>query len=134
MKNFKDFLEQLETKIKNTYQEGISIDDAEKLAAEFLHAQMVVSTQLAKADLDSRMKKAGLKAVRSTAYMDILNSNEKKPTEAAIEASINTNKLVSTQQDDFDDAEVERDELQRYYQIFREAHIYYRGIGKGKFE
>ncbi len=132
--NFQEFVENLETKIKNTYLEGISIDDAEKLAAEFLHAQMIVSTQLSKADLDSRMKKAALKAIRSAAYIGIIDSNEKKPTEAAIEAMINTNPLVSTQQDGFDDAEVDRDELQRYYQIFRESHIYYRGISKGKFE
>ncbi len=124
----------LETKIQNTYTEGVTIEDAEKLAAEFLHAQMQVSTELRKADLDSRMRKTGVKAVKAAIYSDTCSKSDKKPTEAAIDHIINLNELVQGEQKDLDEAEVSRDDLTRYYNIFREAHIYFRGIAKGKFD
>lgn len=134
MKNFKNFCNQLESKIQTTYEEGVTLEQAEKLAAEFLYAQMAVSNELKNQDLDARMKKSGLKAIRAAVYTDACSKLDKKPTENALENILNTDGNVQTAQDEFDQAEVNRDELLRYYNIFREAHIYYRGISKGKFE
>lgn len=120
--------------IKNSYESGVTLDEAEKLAGRFLHAQIQASEELKKYDLDARMRKTGLKAVRAAVYGDIVGKAEKKPTEAAIENEIILNKIVQTEQDNLDEAEVSRDELTRYYNIFREAHLYYRGISKGRFE
>lgn len=131
---FKELCEQLEAKIQSSYVDGVTLEQAEKLAAEFLHAQMTVSTELKKADLDSRMKKAGVKAIRAAIYGDILSKNEKKPTEAAIDHLINSDKIVLGEQEELDKSEVDRDDLNRYYNIFQNAHIYYRGIAKGKFD
>lgn len=133
MSNFNKFCKDLETKIQNSYEKGVSIEQAEKLAGEFLKAQMVVSDELKTSDLDSRMRKSGLKAVRAAVYMDAATKSDKKPTEAALESILNTNELVQNEQDALDKAEVDRDSLKRYYDIFREAHIYYRGIAKGSF-
>jgi hypothetical protein len=69
---------QLEQKIIQSYVEGVTMDQAERLAGEFLSAQLQVSEELKKYDLDSRMRKAGLKAVRSAVYLDIIKSNDKK--------------------------------------------------------
>lgn len=125
------FLQKLESKIKSAYTEGVTMDEAEKLAAEFLHAQMVIAGELRKKDLDSRMRKSGLKAIRAAVYHQIVSSSEKKPTEGAIEHSLNLDKDVASEQDAYDNAEVEKDELERYYNICREGHIYFRGIAKG---
>ena len=132
--NFKQFCKNLEDKISSAYNDGVTLEVAEKLAGEFLHAQIVVSNQLKTSDLDSRMRKSGLKAVRAAVYMATCSIADKKPTETMLENILNTNELVQKEQDSLDTAEVERDDLKRYYDIFREGHIYFRGIAKGKFD
>ncbi len=132
--NFKEFCEHLESEIQAAYLDGVSLEKAERLATEFLSAQLRVSSTLKNADLDARMKKSGLKAVKAAAYMSEISKHDKKPTEATISAAIDTNSVVSSEQDKFDTAEVNRDELERYYQIFREAHIHFRGVAKGRFD
>lgn len=130
---FQEFCKQLEDKIKNSYEQGTSMEEAEKLAAEFLYAQMVVSGELKKVSLDARMKKSGNKAIRAAVYLNTVSGVDKKPTEAAISSIIETDEQVSMQQNLLDTAEVEAAELERYYNIFINAHIYYRGIAKGSF-
>lgn len=132
--NLKQLCQSLETKIQNAYTEGVTLDEAEKLASEFLYAQLQISTHLKTADLDSRMRKTGVKAVRAAIYMDAATKTDKKPSDVLLEATVNMNELVQGEQNDFDKAEADRDELERYYNIFREAHIHFRGIAKGKFE
>lgn len=131
--NFKEFCQKLENKIQNSYENGTTLEEAEKLAGEFLKAQMTVSNELQIADLDSRMRKSGVKAVRAAVYTKACAESDKKPTENALENIINTNELVQTEQDALDKAEVDRDSLKRYYDIFREAHIFFRGVAKGNF-
>jgi len=131
---FEEQLKVLEDKIKNTYEQGVTLEEAERLAAEFLHAQLVVSTELAKKDLDARMKKSGNKAIRAAVYLSIVEGSEKKPTESHISATIETNEQVSSQQDLTDTAEAEVAELERVYNVFGNAHIFYRNVARGKFE
>lgn len=133
MSNFKAFCQKLETKIINAYEEGVSMPEAEKLAAEFLAAQLKVSSELAKLDLDSRMRKSGVKAIRAAIYLDAASKGDKKPTEAALAATLDSNDLVAGEQERFDIAEVDKNELERIYSIFQNGHIYFRGIAKGAF-
>lgn len=72
--------------------------------------------------------------MRAAIYTDICSKADKKPTETAIECAINLEQVVQTEQNGLDSAEVDRDALERYYNIFREAHIFYRGVSKGRFE
>ena len=96
---------------------------------------MVVSNELKALDLDSRMRKSSVKALRASAYLEASKPIEgKKPTEAAIEAVINVNPIVGSEQQEFDKSEADRDNLTRYYNIFKEAHVHFRGISKGRFE
>lgn len=134
IKEVRDLLKKLEAKIQETYEQGVTLEQAERLAAEFLAAQIQVSDALKKADLDSRMKKSGVKAIRAALYLDTAQTSEKKPTEAAIEATLNSNELVIGEQRLLDEAEVSKSELERYYDIFSNAHIYYRGVSKGRFD
>lgn len=131
---FKDLCEQLENKIQDSYEQGVTLEEAEKLAGEFLYAQLRVSAELKTADLDSRMKKSGVKSVRAAIYLDILQKNDKKPTEAAISALIDSDKIVLSEQENFDVSEVNRAELERYYDIFQNAHVHFRTIAKGRFD
>ncbi len=132
--NFKDYCKQLEAKIQSSYESGVTLEQSEKLAAEFLHAQMKVSEELKTADLDSRMRKSGVKAVRAAIYAETCSKADKKPTEAQIEHTINSNEIVQNEQLELDKAEVSRDDLERYFSIFKESHIYFRNVSKGRFD
>lgn len=120
-------------KIKSSYEQGITTIEAEKLAGEFLYAQIQVSTQLAKLDLDAKMRKSGVKAVRSAVRSEEVKRHEKKPTESALDDVVNLNEIVQAEQDKLDTAEVNRDKLERLYNIFRESHLHFRSIAKGSF-
>lgn len=128
---FESLCEVLEKELIQSYTEGITLSEAEKLSGQFLHAQMKVSNELAKVDLDSRMRKSGVKAVKATVYLEAVQGAEKKPTESALEHTINSNGMVSKEQEHLDRAEVSRAELERYYDIFREGHVYFRQMSKG---
>ncbi len=130
---FSQFKE-LQADVLSAYEQGVSLPEAEKLAAKFLHAQMQASDLLMEFDLSSRMKKNGYKTLRAKSYLDIVQGAEKKPTEAQIDAQISTTPEVNQAQDAYERAEIDAEGLQRYFDIFRDAHIYFRGIAKGKFE
>jgi hypothetical protein len=132
--NFKEFCIQLEDKIISSYKEGVTLEQAERLAGEFLYAMMAVSGELKKVDLDARMKKSAVKALRAGVYANLTSTTEKKMTVDALDHALNRAEMVQKEQDSLDRAEVNRDELTRYYNIFREAHTYFRQIGRGKFE
>jgi mevalonate kinase len=125
--------ETLIEKIKSSYESGITTIEAEKLAGEFLYAQIQVSTQLAKQDLDAKMRKSGVKAVRSAVRSEEVKKHDKKPTESALDDVVNLNEIVQAEQDKLDNAEVSRDELERLYNIFRESHLHFRSIARGSF-
>lgn len=133
MTPFEKTCKALEQEIIRTYSEHVTCEQAEKLAARMLHIQMRVSEELRTAELDMRMRKAGLSAVRATVRSNLCNQSEKKPTEGTIECAILTDETVSREQDSFDKAEVNCNHLKRLYGIFENAHIYYRGIAKGTF-
>lgn len=134
MTKFEALCKSMEDKIKGAFQEGVSLEDAEKLAGEFLYAQIQVSSQLKTADLDARMRKTGVKAVRAAIYLDGATKGDKKPSDVMLQALVDADPIVQGEQNDYDKAEASKDELERYYNIFREAHIHFRGIAKGKFE
>ena len=124
----------LEKDIQNAYEGGVTMDEAEKLAAKFLGAMMRAAARLRALDLDARMKKSGVKAVRAAIYLAEATKGEKKPSDVLIGAIVDSSKLVQDEQGGLDTAEVRRDELERYFGIFKEAHVYFRGISKGKYE
>lgn len=128
---FKERCQELEVEIQQAYKESITLDQSEKLAGNFLHATLQVSSELRKADLDARTRKSGTKAVRAAIYLNIVQNSDKKPTEATISATIDTNEVVVSEQSALDVAEVDRAELERLYDIFNQAHIYFRQMSKG---
>jgi len=132
--NFKKMCDDLTAKIQASYEEGITLEAAEKLAGEFLHAQIKVADALREADLDARMKRTGTKAIKAAVYLAEATKGEKKPSDVLLAAVVDTSKEVIEQQDLYDRAEVERDALQNYFNIFKEAHIHFRAIAKGRFE
>lgn len=134
MTPFDNLCKKLEKKIVDSYEEGVTVIEAEKLASEFLYAQLAVSSELKKADLDSRMKKSGVKAIRAAIYMQGATSGDKKPSDVLLQAQVDMNELVTGEQQAFDLAEATRDDLERYYNIFREAHIHFRGISRGRMD
>src|SRR5262245_31155706 len=105
-KLFKD----LESEIKDAYEgSGKTVEEAEKLAAKFLHAQMQISSELKTSDLDTRMKKAGVKAIRAQMYLEEVSKSEKKPSDTLLDQVLNSNNIVVAAQSDFDEAEASRE-------------------------
>lgn len=131
--SFVTHCQHLEAKIEAIYVSGLSIDEAEKLAAELLHIQFALSEALKKVDLDARMRKSGVKAIRAAIYMEASTKTDKKPTEAALASIVDMSKLVQDEQKNLDEAEVERDHLKRLNDIFINGHIFCRGVAKGGF-
>lgn len=129
MKDFKA----LEKIIEEAYEGGVTMEQAERHAARFLAAQIGLSEQLLTADLDARMRKTGLKAVKAAVYLENATKGEKKPSDVLLQAVVDTDGAVSGEQEDFDRAEASKDNLERLYGICREAHVYFRGIAKGSF-
>lgn len=130
----KERFQELENDIKRAYEEGVTIEEAERLAAKFLHAQFCLNKLLRDSDLDARMRKTGVKAVKANVYLGEVQKSDKKPSDVFLQQIVDTDLSVRKEQEDFDEAEVNKNTLQNYYNIFHEAHIYFRGIAKGKFE
>lgn len=130
-----EFFVDCEAAIQGAYEQGVTMEMAERLAAKFLHAGLKVGAELRDADLDARMKKTGLKAIKASVYMKNAEPKlgEKRPTVDALEAMVNQDAHVTKAQNELDEAEVWRDTLVNYLNIFREGHIYFRGIAKGNF-
>lgn len=131
--DFINFCEELKEEIQSAYTGEISLTKAERISAKFLDGMWRVSDQLHSIELDARMKKAGLKAVKAGVYMEAATATDKKPSDTYIDNIINKSPLVNQQQDALDTVEVERDLLERYLGIFKEAHIYFRGMAKQSF-
>lgn len=127
-------IEELTAIIQATYEKGTTLDEAEKLAARFLHAQMMISEELRAASLDSRMKKSGVKAIRAAVYMKEATRGDKKPSDAFLQNLVETDETVGQIQDSFDTADVHREYLENYLSIFKDAHLYYRNLMRGRFE
>lgn len=130
---FKEFILGLEAKIQDSYEQGVTIPEAERLASEFLHAQLKVSEELKKADLDARTRKSGVKAIKAAVYMEAATKDPKKPSDVMLQAIVDLNDIVQGEQRAFDEAEVDFAELERYYNIFQNAHIHFRSLAKGSF-
>ncbi len=125
---------ELVKEIKDAYEAGITMEAAEKLAGKFLYGQIQVSSELLSSDLDARMRKSGTKAIKSAVRTEELKKHEKKPTEGFLEDVVNLSELVQGEQERLDTAEVYRDYLQNLLSIFKDAHIHFRSVAKGRFE
>lgn len=134
MTSFKALCEELTAEIQESYEAGVTLEQAEKLAGKFLNAQIQVSDKLRQSDLDARMKRSGLKAVKAAVYLEGVKAQDKKPSDVLLSAQVDINKEVNAAQDLFDTAEAEHDALERYYNIFKESHIHFRGISKGRYD
>jgi hypothetical protein len=131
--SFIKLCEELTKEIKDSYEVGITIEGAERLAGKFLYAQLLVAEELRRVDLDARMKKSGLKAIKATVYLDHASKSEKKPSDVLLNAMVDTDEVVLSQQLVVDDAEVLKLSLDSYMSIFQNAHIHFRSIAKGAF-
>ncbi len=128
-----EFFVECEENIKEAYEHGVAPPHAIKMAARFLHAQIKAGEVFKDADLDARMKKAGLKAIKASVYLGEAGKSEKKPSDVMLSALVDQHEKVRAAQKDLDTAEVYRDEIQNYLNVFREGHIYFRKIGGDTF-
>jgi len=119
--------------IEHSYQEGVTMEEAERLAGRFLHAQIQMGEQVRLADLDCRMKKQGLKAVKAAIYLAEVQAADKKPSDVLLQAKVDVNELVAAEQTSFDKAECLLHEMQNLLGVYNQAHVHFRSIAKGAF-
>src|SRR4051812_262856 len=112
MKQFLLECEELKSIITKAYESAPTLDEAERNAARFLAAQMSTASELRKIDLDARMKKSGLKAIKAAVYMENATKTDKKPSDVLLQAIVDQDSTVDQTQGVFDIAEVDRDLLQ----------------------
>lgn len=130
MKTYQDLVALIEA----TSEEGCTLEQAERTAAMSLGIMNSLSEQLKHQDKDRRMRKRGLKAIKSAVRMAEVKKYDKKPTESQLQDVVDTDELVMKEEQAFDDSEVDTEELERQYGIAKESHLYFRGISKGRFE
>ena len=128
--NIIQFCENLKTTIKDAYESGTTMVEAEKLAGRFLHAMLHIAEELRVSDLDARMRKTGVKAIKAAVYLQNAQASDKKPSDKMLEAMVDQDKLVGSQQEGYDTAEVHKNYLQSVYDVCKEAHVFMRGIAK----
>lgn len=133
-KDLGELCEELTGHIKSASEANVTMQYAETLAARFLFGQIQIAEALEHYDLDSRMKKNGLKAVKAAVYLENASKGDKKPSDVLLNAIVDRDDIVVGEQNRFDEAEVNKLALERYFGIFKDAHIYFRGIAKGRFE
>lgn len=122
---------ELEDACQNAYEGGVEVTDAEKLAARALQAQIILSRELEKLDLDSRMKKNGVKAIKAAVYLEEVRKADKKPSDTMLEQICNLDKSVADSVEAHDQAEASREGLERYLGIFKDAHVFFRNVARG---
>lgn len=126
--------ESLIQSIIKSSEEGVTIPEAERLAGTSLAIMAELSVDLREADKDRRMRKRGVKAIKSAVRMEEIKKHDKKPTEGYLDDVVNLSTLVSGEEEAFDDSEINKEELERQYGIVKECHLFFRSISKGKFE
>jgi hypothetical protein len=126
-------LDDLKSQVEKAYSHGVSIEDAERFAAKCLSAQITIAEELITADLDARMKKNGVKAIKAAIWHEAATKDEKKPSDKMLDSIVDMNKLVQDEQAGFDRADAEKDNLNVLLGIFRDAHIYFRSISKNAY-
>jgi hypothetical protein len=124
----------LEQKIINSYTEGVTVSQAEALAGEFLEAQIKASEELKKLDLNSRLVKDSVKETRAKVFLAEATKTDKKPSDSMLQAYVDSNDKVLSDQSTLAVAESDRDEVYRMFSIFQNAHLHFRAIAKGKFD
>lgn len=129
MKTYQDLVAEIE----RASDEGLTMEHAERVAATALFVMNSLSELLTGADKNARMRKQGLKAIRSAVRQEEIKRHDKKPTEGHLEDIVNLDPLVQSEETGYDEADVARDELERQFSIAKESHLYFRAVSKGTF-
>lgn len=130
---FKALCDELTAAIKDSYEQGITVEAAERLAGKFLYGQIQVSDELRNCALGARMRKSGVKAIRAAVYLAEVQANDKKPSDVLLGAKVDSDKLVKDEQNAYDASEVQADYLENLLDVFRNGHVHFRTIAKGSF-
>lgn len=131
---FQEYRLEIETKIAAAYENMPTLGDAESLALYFLQARLIVGTELRRVSLDARMRKTGVKAVKAAVLIDAATAGDKKPADSILAALVDSNEKVQAEQFAFDTAEVDANDLQNLLEVTKEAHIFMRGLAKGRMD
>lgn len=125
---------ELRQAIESAYEQGVTVPEAEKLAARTLTVRLELADEIKVTSLDAKMKRHGVKATRANAYMDEMAKHDKKPAEAFLENAVNLSEAVANEEMAHAEAEAEFQKLIAYLDVFKDAHLYFRNIAKGTFE
>lgn len=120
--------------VDKAYAEGVLMDDAEKYAARFLSAQMLIAEELQRVDLEARMRKNGVKAAKASIWIAAATKDEKKPSDKFLDSIVDSDVAARAEQEAYDRVDSYKESLSLYLGVFKDGHIYMRGIAKGRYE
>ena len=132
--NLNKTLQELQDTIARAYTEGVTMQEAERLAAHTLSVRLQIADHIKSSDLDARMKKHGVKAIRAQVYLEQIAANEKKPTEAWLESAVNMSDLVKAEETLYAESDTDTRRLETYSDVLKDAHIFFRKVMGGSFE
>jgi hypothetical protein len=125
--------ETLVLEIQKASEEGVTMEHAERVAATSLFVMNALSERLTLLDKERRMRKRGLKAIKSAVRTEEVKRHDKKPTESQLEDVINLSPIVASEEEAFDNSDINADELERQFGIAKESHLFFRSVSKGTF-
>jgi hypothetical protein len=125
--------ETLVLEIQKASEEGVTMEHAERVAATSLFVIYALSERLTLLDKERRMRKRGLKAIKSAVRTEEVKRHDKKPTESQLEDVINLSPIVASEEEAFDNSDINADELERQFGIAKESHLFFRSVSKGTF-
>jgi len=125
MQSLKNYIDDVQKLLPTT--KTLTFAESERRAGEFLHAMAYLTD--AKHTLNQ--DKIKLMSVQTAVYAELLaNGNLKTVTENKVQAEAAPSYM--TAREDYENVENDIGYLKTYYDIFNNAHIFYRNMAKGE--
>ena len=124
-------LETLQHAMNAVYEGNFDYTKADRMAALALTAQMELAKFTADAEWRAKHAKLEIKHASSEAYhKHKITSTEKKLSEAALEQLVNKDPDVRSAELKMANFEKDAKQWQNYYGTLKDAHVFFRNLGK----
>lgn len=126
----KRMVDEISKELAKTHEHKYDEKQAVKTAALALKAQMALSEFLSDSEATAKGAKNAVKIVEAEAYFEHRNSAEKKISEAALQQLVARDKKVQIAEQNVIEAERKSKKWAIVFAILKDAHIFFRNLGK----
>lgn len=121
---------------KTAHEVKYDAEQAEKTAAMFLHARLLLAQFIEDVELNAKQSKGEIDRIEGEKYFhykETINS-DKKVTEAVLVAAVARDSEVVQAKKNWASSEAELRKYSFIMDTLKEGHIFFRNVGKGKNE